>query len=426
MRPISPLAWLPLGLILFQKSEPAALFAIAVCSMWPTVINTIAGVRAIPQDYWNVAKVLRLSRTTTFLKIVVPATLPYMFTGYRLSLGIAWLVIVASEMLTGHARRRRLSLAGVQQPDLRAHPAGDRDHRRGRVHARPADGARRVAAEDDLRWRSSSWSALSKSFPSPRACARCSHGVSLTVDRGEFVAIVGSMGCGKSTLLNIARRPDGARRRASLHRRAAAVNGVRREAARRLPELLAPAVVLGARERAAGGECRLSRLVRGRQRDQARRTLELVGLGNAVDRRPSQLSGGMRQRVAIARAFAIEPEMLFLDEPFGALDALTRGTLQQELARLCSAAERPVTVVMITNSVEEAILLADRIVPMTRGPRARSAPRFRSIWRARARRRTAARCRRAARARSHHRGTDRRGDPGGTPEAPARRHGPRA
>jgi len=101
LRPISPLAWLPLGLILFRKSEPAALFAIAVCSMWPTVINTMAGVRAIPQDYWNVAKVLRLSPVTTFAKIVVPATLPYMFTGFRLSLGIAWLVIVASEMLTG-------------------------------------------------------------------------------------------------------------------------------------------------------------------------------------------------------------------------------------------------------------------------------------------------------------------------------------
>jgi nitrate/nitrite transport system permease protein len=101
MRPISPLAWLPLGLVLFRKSEPAALFAIAVCSMWPTVINTMAGVRAIPQDYWNVAKVLRLSPFTTFTKIVIPATLPYMFTGFRLSLGIAWLVIVASEMLTG-------------------------------------------------------------------------------------------------------------------------------------------------------------------------------------------------------------------------------------------------------------------------------------------------------------------------------------
>jgi nitrate/nitrite transport system permease protein len=101
LRPISPLAWLPLGLVLFQKSEPAALFAIAVCSMWPTVINTMMGVRAIPQDYWNVAKVLRLTAFTTFTKIVLPATLPYMFAGYRLSLGIAWLVIVASEMLTG-------------------------------------------------------------------------------------------------------------------------------------------------------------------------------------------------------------------------------------------------------------------------------------------------------------------------------------
>lgn len=101
LRPISPLAWLPLGLVLFQRSEPAALFAIAVCSMWPTVINTMVGVRAIPQDYWNVARVLRLSRLTTFTKVIVPATLPYMFTGYRLSLGIAWLVIVASEMLTG-------------------------------------------------------------------------------------------------------------------------------------------------------------------------------------------------------------------------------------------------------------------------------------------------------------------------------------
>jgi len=101
LRPISPLAWLPLGLIIFRKSESAALFAIAVCSMWPTVINMTVGVRAILQDYWNVVKVLRLSRFMTFTKIIVPATLSYMFTGFRLSLGIAWLVIVASEMLTG-------------------------------------------------------------------------------------------------------------------------------------------------------------------------------------------------------------------------------------------------------------------------------------------------------------------------------------
>ena len=101
LRPISPLAWLPLGLILFRQSEPAALFTIALCSMWPTVVNTMQGVRAIPQDYHNVAKVLRLSPWRKFTKIMLPATLPFMFSGFRLSLGIAWLVIVAAEMLTG-------------------------------------------------------------------------------------------------------------------------------------------------------------------------------------------------------------------------------------------------------------------------------------------------------------------------------------
>ncbi len=101
MRPISPLAWLPLGLVIFQKSEPAAIFTIALCAMWPTVINTAVGVRSISQEYLNVGRVLKLSRPKMLTRIIVPATLPYVFTGYRLSLGLAWLVIVAAEMLTG-------------------------------------------------------------------------------------------------------------------------------------------------------------------------------------------------------------------------------------------------------------------------------------------------------------------------------------
>jgi ABC-type nitrate/sulfonate/bicarbonate transport system ATPase subunit len=104
------------------------------------------------------------------------------------------------------------------------------------------------------------------------------------------------------------------------------------------------------------------------QRARATEALERVGLGNALDRKPRQLSGGMRQRVSLARAFATEPRVLFLDEPFGALDALTRDTLQQDLAQLCAGRDRPVTVVMITNNVEEAILLSDRIVPIVTGP----------------------------------------------------------
>jgi nitrate/nitrite transport system permease protein len=101
LRPISPLAWLPLGLVIFRQSEPAAVFTIALCAMWPTVINTAVGVRSISQDYLNVGRVLRLSRFRMLTKIIVPAALPYVFTGYRLSLGLAWLVIVAAEMLTG-------------------------------------------------------------------------------------------------------------------------------------------------------------------------------------------------------------------------------------------------------------------------------------------------------------------------------------
>ncbi len=106
LRPVSPLAWFPLGMVLFlgaggKALEYGALFTIAVCAMWPTVLNTAVGVRAIPQDYLNVGRVLRLSRFKMLFKIMVPATLPYMFTGFRLSLGIAWLVIVAVEMLTG-------------------------------------------------------------------------------------------------------------------------------------------------------------------------------------------------------------------------------------------------------------------------------------------------------------------------------------
>ncbi len=106
LRPVSPLAWFPLGMVLFLGTgsgalENGALFTIAVCAMWPTVLNTAVGDRAIPPHNINDGRVLRHSRAKMLFKIMVPATLPYMFTGFRLSLGIAWLVIVAVEMLTG-------------------------------------------------------------------------------------------------------------------------------------------------------------------------------------------------------------------------------------------------------------------------------------------------------------------------------------
>jgi ABC-type nitrate/sulfonate/bicarbonate transport system ATPase subunit len=193
--------------------------------------------------------------------------------------------------------------------------------------------------------------------------------VSLLVERGEFVSILGTMGCGKSTLLKIVAgllAPD----RGTVTIGGEVVRGVARRAAIVFQNYsLLPWFSALENVRLAVGAA-FPEWPCDKQRHQAARHLESVGLGHAVDRRPGQLSGGMRQRVAIARAFAIEPELLFLDEPFGALDALTRDSLQQELMRLCSDAGRPITTVMITNSVEEALLLSDRILPMTAGPRA--------------------------------------------------------
>jgi nitrate/nitrite transport system permease protein len=101
LRPVSPLAWLPIGLLVFKAASPAAIWVIFVSSIWPMIINTAVGVSKVPQDYMNVARVLNLSEWKIFTKILFPSALPYMMTGVRLSIGVAWLVIVAAEMLTG-------------------------------------------------------------------------------------------------------------------------------------------------------------------------------------------------------------------------------------------------------------------------------------------------------------------------------------
>jgi nitrate/nitrite transport system ATP-binding protein len=208
---------------------------------------------------------------------------------------------------------------------------------------------------------------LRKSFVAASGTRHVLRDVSLDVEHGEFVSIVGSMGSGKSTLLSLLAgltTPDDG----SVSIGGEPIRGVRLDAAFVFQNYsLLPWFTALENVRLAV-EATFPEMTRDEQRLQATRALEQVGLGNALDRRPKQLSGGMRQRVAVARAFATQPQVLFLDEPFGALDALTRETLQQDLCRLCAEGERPVTTVMITNSVEEAILLSDRIVPMIPGP----------------------------------------------------------
>jgi nitrate/nitrite transport system ATP-binding protein len=192
--------------------------------------------------------------------------------------------------------------------------------------------------------------------------------IDLAVAEGEFVALIGHSGCGKSTLLNlVAGLLEPSAGVLLCDGREIAAPGPERAVVFQnhslLPWLTCFDNVHLAVERvfgAAEGKAQL------RQRTQA--ALELVGMGHAAAKRPHEISGGMKQRVGIARALAMEPKVLLLDEPFGALDALTRANLQDELLKI--VARTGSTVLMVTHDVDEAVLLSDRIVMMTNGPAA--------------------------------------------------------
>jgi nitrate/nitrite transport system ATP-binding protein len=191
--------------------------------------------------------------------------------------------------------------------------------------------------------------------------------VSFSVEQGEFVCIIGHSGCGKTTILNILAGLE--------HASEGVVVMDGREVAG--PSLERGVVFQGhalmpwlsvMRNVAFAVESRWPQWNRIQVQTHCQKFIDLVGLTGAEHKKPAQLSGGMKQRVGIARAFAIQPKMLLLDEPFGALDALTRGVIQDELLSICAATRQ--TVFMITHDVDEAILLADRILLMSNGPRA--------------------------------------------------------
>ena len=188
--------------------------------------------------------------------------------------------------------------------------------------------------------------------------------VSFTLDKGEFVCIIGHSGCGKTSILNVLAGLD----RASgghvfMDGREVAGPSLERGVVFQSHALMPWLTVR--RNIAFAVESRWPGWTRAQVGEQVEKFVAMVGLSPAIDKKPSQLSGGMKQRVGIARAFAIQPKMLLLDEPFGALDALTRGTIQDELMGIVRQTHQ--TVFMITHDVDEAILLSDRILLMTNG-----------------------------------------------------------
>ena len=191
--------------------------------------------------------------------------------------------------------------------------------------------------------------------------------VNFTIAQGEFVCIVGHSGCGKTTILNVVAGLDQASSgHVFMAEREVSGPGLERGVVFQGHALMPWLSVR--RNIAFAVRSKWPQWSAAQVDAQVEKYVELVDLGAAIDKKPAALSGGMKQRVGIARAFAIEPKMLLLDEPFGALDALTRGTIQDELLRICAATHQ--TVFMITHDVDEAILLADRVLLMSNGPRA--------------------------------------------------------
>ncbi len=205
------------------------------------------------------------------------------------------------------------------------------------------------------------------SFTTKKGTFNALKNINLSIREGEFISIIGHSGCGKSTVLNLVagllQPTEGLIFCAG---REVAGPGPERAVVFQnhslLPWLTCYENVYLAVERVFGNET-LDQL---KARTVA--ALELVGLSHAADKRPNEISGGMKQRVGIARALAMEPKVLLLDEPFGALDALTRANLQDELMKIM--AKSGCTAVMVTHDVDEAVLLSDRIVMMTNGPSA--------------------------------------------------------
>jgi nitrate/nitrite transport system ATP-binding protein len=188
--------------------------------------------------------------------------------------------------------------------------------------------------------------------------------VSFTIDQGEFVCIIGHSGCGKTTILNVLAGLDTATSgHCFMDGREIAGPSLERGVVFQSHALMPWLTVR--QNIAFAVKSRWPDWNKSQTNEQVEKFVALVGLSAAIDKKPSQLSGGMKQRVGIARAFAIQPKMLLLDEPFGALDALTRGTIQDELMSIVRQTQQ--TVFMITHDVDEAILLADRILLMTNG-----------------------------------------------------------
>ena len=404
LRPVPVTAWLPLSMIMFGIGPKSAFFLVALGAFYPILVNTIFAVRSVEPRLFEAAQMLGVSPARLFPKVVLPASLPGMFTGLRLGLGFAWVVIVVGEMTgvqTGlgamimdarQLSRTEIVIAGMavigvagflsdyvgpdagppaaglepaawlipvvmgQRVKSGGHVVGDR------LAVMPQREAAPILRDTSLLMTEPVLRAINagKIYPGGIEALR---NANLTIAPGEFVCLIGASGCGKSTLLRMIAGFETVTS-GQIIVRGREVTGPGPDRGMVFQDYgLFPWLTI--RKNIAFGP-----LARGKPKAEAMATADrfvsMMGLDRFADSYPHQLSGGMKQRVAIGRVLANDARMALMDEPFGALDAMTRERLQDELLTIWRATG--LSVVFVTHSLEEAIFLADRVVVMSPGP----------------------------------------------------------
>ena len=361
-RMIPPLAVIPLAIVTMGIGEVPKIFVIFLAAFLSSVVAVYGGVISVDRTLINAARVLGAKDATIFARVIIPASVPFIMVGLRIGLGSSWATVVAAELIaaqSGLGFRMQQAQLYYDLPILfvcliTIGVAGARDG--------PGAPSRRAAADrvagagmtpkisfQDVSARFGDFAALDH--------------FDLDIADGEFITVVGPSGCGKSTAMNIAAgllKPSTGRVLVD----DATVDGPGPERGI-IFQQYALFPWLTVRQNVEFG-LRIAGKGKAERRSIGDHFMDLVGLADFADALPKTLSGGMKQRCAIARAYAVNPKILLMDEPFGALDALTRVGLQDRLLEAWGQERR--TVMFITHDVDEAVYLAKRVVVMAARP----------------------------------------------------------
>ena len=355
------------------------MMAFAIC-FFPIVLTTARGLREVEPDLLDLVRTLKGSRWQMFTKIQLPGALPYIFSGMKVAAILAVAGAIVGEFLGSDRGLGYLMLqvqvtldtAAMFMAVILITLIGMAALRNGARPGAPARRARRAHSVGDMSEPFIHLAGVKKVYRTRGTDFLAVSEVTFDVEAGELVALVGPSGCGKTTLLKIL---------AGLHSYEAGEVRIGSPAQpfdpsrdigmvfqqplllkwrRVIDNVLLPAEILG--------------LPMAESRERARDLLQLVGLKDSEDKFPYELSGGMQQRAAIARALVHDPKLILMDEPFGALDALTREKMNLELLRIWQKAGK--TIVFVTHGITEAVFLGTRVIVLTAGP-ARMADNFR-------------------------------------------------